>query len=80
MANSTFEKEGNLRNNRDVLPQRVKSHLEGIVISNFKGSRVCFKYSEECLNERRLASSGSSHNSYLLALVGFEGDIFEDSR
>ena len=80
-SDCALEQKGSLWNNRDVLPQSVQSHLQGIAATDLILS-ASFRLIQpkECLDYRGLACACSAHNAHFFFVVDVEAHIREHFR
>ena len=81
LLDGAFEQERSLGNNRDVLSQRMKTHLQSIASAHFV-DRASFGFanSEDGLNDGTLSCSSSSYNSDLFSVSDLETYFLQNQR
>ena len=79
MSDRPFEEEGNLGNDRYMLSEGVKAHIEGVVFINGEGRAVLWlENTEEGLNDGRFSCSRSADDSYSFKFVDLQVEVLQD--
>ncbi len=79
LLDCALEEERRLRNDRNVLPQRVQSHLKRVELSNLVlRTDFGFDDAEDRLNNRGLPRPRSTHDSNFGVFLHFEAEFLDD--
>ena len=81
LLDGALEQERSLRDDRDVLSQRVQSHLQSVTASDFVDrAYLWLAYPEQSLNDGALACPSPADDADLLAALDGETDVLEHQR
>jgi hypothetical protein len=79
LFNCALEKERRLGDNRNVLSEGVKTHLQSVKSADgVSGAYLRFDDPEDCLNYRRLPGSRTANDCYLLPRLSFKANVVND--